>query len=89
MKFKIGDRVEMTFDGGAPLGAQGTIIYIDFDARLLVEYDNPLPAGHDGDGRGKPGHCRWTYADWAKVLPVPSITSLDLDTLIALLKAPL
>lgn len=49
--FKVGDRVRSEY-------GIGTLRSLDFDDLLLVEYDN-WAGGHDGDGKGKKGHCWW------------------------------
>lgn len=62
-KFKIGDRVESKYE---PAGKVGTVIGFAKDM-VLVEYDEPVKYGHDGNaaekhGRvGKNGHCYYSY----------------------------
>lgn len=59
MKFKVGDRVKGVKDIFTDY--VGTIIYDDGTnwKNLLVEFDQPSHAFHDGDGKGKDGHCFW------------------------------
>lgn len=73
-EFKILDRVENIYSK-----LQGTIIDIDVDElgrnilgrNILVEYDEPIPGGHDGNSskiKGKDGHCWWEKKDMLRRL---------------------
>ena len=66
MKFKVGDRVRAInkVDGVDLIGKCGTVVGVKdglWSVRLGVEFDEPFPDGHDGNGRGKRGHCRFGY----------------------------
>ena len=66
MKFKVGDRVRAInkVDGVDLIGKCGTVVGVKdglLSVRLGVEFDEPFPDGHDGNGRGKRGHCRFGY----------------------------
>lgn len=64
MKFKVGDRVRAInkVDGVDLIGKCGTVVSVNdgfWSARLGVEFDEPFPYGHDCNGRGKSGYCRF------------------------------
>lgn len=66
MKFKVGDRVRAInkVDGADLIGKCGTVVNAKagfWSDRLGVEFDEPFSGGHDGNGRGKMGHCRFGY----------------------------
>ena len=66
MKFKVGDRVRAInkVDGVDLIGKCGTVVIVKdglLSVRLGVEFDEPFADGHDGNGRGKSGHCRFGY----------------------------
>ena len=66
MKFKVGDRVRAInkVDGVDLIGKRGTVVSIKdglLSSRLGVEFDEPFPCGHDCNGRGKSGYCRFGY----------------------------
>ena len=58
-QFNVGDRVEY-----GTTGRLATIIQTPAESKfLLIEFDEPFPSGHDGDGIGKPGHCWFCWED--------------------------
>lgn len=61
--FIVGDRVMALgcIDGRDLSGMTGTIVDIS-DEDICIEFDEDID-GHDCDGLGKPGHCRWTVGD--------------------------
>lgn len=66
MKFKVGDRVRAInkVDGVDLIGKCGTVVSVKdglLSVRLGVEFDEPFPDGHDGNGRGKRCYCRFGY----------------------------
>lgn len=61
MKFKVGDKVIAIAEVGKKCikNVTGKIIAIDeHSIPYLVEFDEDIN-GHDGFGKGKPGHCWW------------------------------
>jgi hypothetical protein len=42
-------------------GMIGTIIDMEDDGDILVEFDDSFPLGHSGSGLGKSGHCYWVH----------------------------
>ena len=63
-QFKVRDRVKVIqASSGARdiLGLEGKVIRMDTNMGanqpVVVEFDNVIQNGHDGDGIGKPGHC--------------------------------
>ena len=72
-KFKVGDRVIAIdlVDGTSTLkGKIGTVIakpsLSSYD--VSVEFDESFLAGHNGDGIGKLGHCRYGFNREFKLL---------------------
>lgn len=60
MEFKIGDRVvcDGEVDGlYSTRGERGVVIDDPRDACILIQFDNLIPNAHDGNGRGRYGHC--------------------------------
>lgn len=58
-EIKQGNRVVAVgrIDGNFLDGECGTVIAIR--GSCCVQFDNPIYHGHDGDCKGKPGHCWW------------------------------
>lgn len=66
MEFKIGDRVVCggEVDGHySTRGECGVVIGDPNNAAILIQFDNLIPNAHDGDGRGRYGHCLWADPD--------------------------
>ena len=67
MSYKIGDRIKVKyeFDGVDLTDEIGTIIKLgnNNNNQVCVEFDNEFEEGHNGDGIGKSGHCRWGNED--------------------------
>ena len=66
MKFKVGDRVRTInkVDGVDLIGKCGTVVDVKnglLSVRLGVEFDEPFPDGHNCNGRGTSGYCRFGY----------------------------
>lgn len=62
MIFKIGDRVVCggEVDGHySTRGECGVVIGDPNNATILIQFDNLIPNAHDGNGRGRYGHCLW------------------------------
>lgn len=62
MIFKIGDRIVcgVDVDGRySTRGERGVVIDDSRDALILIQFDNLIPNAHDGNGRGRYGHCLW------------------------------
>jgi len=69
MKYKIGDWIifidkEMSDKFRNSTGISlykklAKIIYIIPDNEYLLEFKDPIGNDHNGDGRGKKGHCGW------------------------------
>lgn len=62
MEFKIGDRVVCggEVDGRySTRGECGVVIGDPNNAAILIQFDNLIPGAHDGNGRGRYGHCLW------------------------------
>lgn len=66
MEFKIGDRVVCggEVDGRySTRGECGVVISGPNCASILIQFDNLIPNAHDGNGRGRYGHCLWADPD--------------------------
>lgn len=63
MKYKIGDkvRVKKSLDGINLKGKIGKVIAMGEHYDYGIEFDKPIAKGHNCDGRGKCGCCRWGY----------------------------
>ena len=64
---KVGDRVraEQSLEENVR-GKYGTIVRIEKRsgrADCVVEFDEAITDGHNGDGSGKSGHCWWIWED--------------------------
>lgn len=66
MIFKIGDRIVCggEVDGHySTRGERGVVIGVFRNAPsntpILIQFDNLIPNAHDGNGRGRYGHCLW------------------------------
>lgn len=62
MEFKIGDRVVCggEVDGHySTRGECGVVIGDPNNVAILIQFDNLIPNAHDGNGRGRYGHCLW------------------------------
>lgn len=62
MEFKIGDRVVCggEVDGHySTRGECGVVIGDPNSVLILIQFDNLIPNAHDGNGRGRYGHCLW------------------------------
>ncbi len=59
-KFKIGDRVKAISNvAGIELTDKfGKIIAVE-SGKIGIEFEEYFSAGHDCEGEGKDGHCRW------------------------------
>lgn len=81
MKYKVGDRVRVkNYFGNTNLkGKTGTVIAIGVYYDYGVEFDEPIKEynGHNCDGRGKDGHCRWGYE--AELEPVDNKIVITTD----------
>ncbi len=60
-KFKIGDRVKAikNVEGVDFTDKFGKVIAVE-SKRIGIEFEEYFSLGHDCDGKGKSGHCRWT-----------------------------
>lgn len=66
MEFKIGDRVVCggEVDGHySTRGECGVVIGDPNNDAILIQFDNLIPNAHDGNGRGRYGHCLWADPD--------------------------
>lgn len=62
-EFKVGDRVlaQSAISGYSSLqGRLGTIICISGRGNLGIEFDDEFVGGHNCNGEGRYGHCRYT-----------------------------
>jgi hypothetical protein len=62
--FQTGDFVKLNKFDMHPIydRAVGRILTYSYNnGRYLVEFDSPVPRGHDGGGRGAPRCCKWYY----------------------------
>lgn len=62
MIFKIGDRIVCggEVDGHySTRGERGVVIDDSCNNPILIQFDNLIPNAHDGNGRGRYGHCLW------------------------------
>lgn len=59
-EFSVGNKVivHQVFGFNTVHGSTGTTIYYNSASGWLVEFDRNV-RGHDGDGKGKKGHCLW------------------------------
>ena len=77
--FNIGDRVVAIYavDGKESLiGMAGTVVDISkYTPPIGVEFDHKFPGGHDCDGRGKYGYCRYGAED---VFKLESLADVDI-----------
>ena len=83
MKYKVGDRVigiAETCYGRDIRGLKGTVIIANSDDDICVEFDKNI-CGHDGDGKGKAGHCWWinglTHAEKRSVIASKVVITAD------------
>lgn len=77
----VGQRVYSTFHG------EGRVLKVDAPDQylpVLVEWDDHRAAYHDGDGRGKPGHCYYVDSqELEEVISEPDFeVSLSLDSIL-------
>lgn len=66
MIFKIGDRIVCggEVDGHySTRGERGVVIDDSRNASILIQFDRPIPNAHNGNGRGRNGHCLWVNPD--------------------------
>lgn len=62
-KFEVGDKVVSQLSSNhALLGKVGVVKGYDKYGYIIVEYDEPTGADHDGDGLGRPNYC-WRSRD--------------------------
>ena len=87
--FNIGDRVVVLgFVDGRPLRNKcGTVVALKnpLNSRLVlgIEFDDPIPDGHDCGRRGLKGYCRWaTKADLGSIKILPPIDDDEKEMLI-------
>ena len=70
---KVGDKVEIIdkLDRAPLKGWKGRIIHLGDREVVGVEFENKIPnlEGHNCDGRGKEGHCRYGFLHEIKLLP--------------------
>jgi hypothetical protein len=83
MRFKVGDRVKAIEEVDCKdeiINELGTIIFVKETScnPYLVEFDNEI-GGHDGDKRGKFGHCWWCNEDALTLSHAEPITPIQIN----------
>jgi hypothetical protein len=61
--FRVGDLVQYEEPGmdHVYFAAIGRVLQYGSFGRYLIEFDRPIPNGHNGKGAGTPGCCKWFY----------------------------
>lgn len=89
-RFEIGDRVIAIgrVDGKDLTGKIGTVIYTNSESsmhELCVEFDDSFLGGHNGNGDGKDGHCRFGLFEEFELYDEPEYPDVFEDELFKVL----